>query len=106
MKGRSRVTDNRVSAGWGAVLKITCPAEPGPTFTGVKARTTGNTTKNTFTASPEVPPRGARQFSGGAQSPSGSDVAPMLFTQRGLSSSLEQSSTLSVERLSRTLTLG
>lgn len=46
MKGQSRVTDNRVSEGWGVVLKLVCPPEPGPTFAGVKARTTGNTPKN------------------------------------------------------------
>jgi hypothetical protein len=52
MKGSSRVTDNRVNAGWAAVLRIKCPAEAGPTFTGVKARTTGNTPKNVLTICP------------------------------------------------------
>jgi hypothetical protein len=52
MKGRSLVTDNRVSAGWAAVLKLRCPGDPTPTFIGVKARTTGNTPKNLMTACP------------------------------------------------------
>lgn len=52
MKGRSRVTENRVNAGLGAVLKITCPEGPTPTFIGVKARTIGNTPKNIVTGCP------------------------------------------------------
>jgi hypothetical protein len=52
MKGLSRVTDNRVSEGWAAVVKVVCPGDPVLTFTGVKARTTGNTPKNVLTICP------------------------------------------------------